>query len=1566
MMGPMTPGSGELRSASLLDGAPRFGPRWRCVLVGGETLLIQCATMLEERGHEIAAIVSRNPDIHDWAAGRGIPMLEAARVLIQAELPPFDYLFSVANLTILPPDVLALPRQAAINFHDGPLPARAGVNAPVWALLEGERQHGVTWHLMRSEVDEGDILATRTVELDEADTAFSANTKCFAAAVESFAAMVDGLAEGTLLPCPQGERKGRYHGLADRPARAATIDWSAPAEKIVRLVRALDHGGHANPLGLPKFAIDGALYLARGAGFDHGVSGFEPGMIVGVEGDRLTVASGTAGVVIERITTLDGQAADLPAMVGRRMDAITDEQAHLVGELDAAVGRHERWWRRRLAMRAPYLLPQIDRAARSAADGFRSIDLALPTADGPEPVVAALAAYLGRLADKASFDLGFIDPVFAARFEGVEGWFARQVPLPVRLDFAGGFDALREALADEVCQLHRHIGHAADLTARCPELMGQGSALPVAIMVVDRLDVVEALSGSELTIAVRSDGGETRWIHDESLLDRASVRAMQQGFEALFVAALATPDLPLGQLPMMNDGALEALIETGNDTAAAWREDACIHQLFADQAARTPDRPAVTCRGTTLPYSELDARSNRLARHLVTLGVGPDVLVGLHVERSVEMLIALIAIHKAGGAYVPLDPDYPADRIAYMIEDAGAPVIVSQCGLATRLPATAARIVCIDRDWPTIAQHSAEPVEGGAQPHNLAYVIYTSGSTGRPKGVMVEHRNVANFFAGMDAKLEPDGTWLAVTSLSFDISVLELCWTLARGFHVVVATGDEMKGGSAAAAPAKSMDFSLFYFASADGGASGPENYRLLLEGAKFADEHDFTAVWTPERHFHAFGGLYPNPAVTGAAVAAITKRVQIRGGSVVLPLHHPIRVAEEWSLVDNLSNGRVGIAFASGWQPNDFVLRPEAFAERSSGLVRDIEVVRSLWRGEARAFPGPLGRDVDVSIYPRPVQAELPFWITSAGNPETFAAAGRAGAFVLTHLLGQTTEELAEKLALYRRAWGEAGHPGEGHVTLMLHSFVGEDGAAVRDAVRQPLIEYLRTSTGLVKQYAWSFPAFKRPAGTSETSNEIDLDSMTPEEMDALLEHAFERYYETSGLFGTPEQCLSVIDKVRAVGVDEIACLIDFGVPAQQVLHHLPALDRLRQLANGRGMETAPAEETLTGLMTRHRVTHLQCTPSMAQMLVADPAARPGLGGLKRMMIGGEAFPPALARELRGLVGGAVMNMYGPTETTIWSSVHELDGAHASVPLGQPLANQQVYILDSRRQPLPAGIPGELVIGGRGVVRGYLHRPELTAERFVAHPFRVGERAYRTGDLARRNNDGTLEFLGRLDHQVKIRGYRIELGEIEAVLASFPGVGQVVVVAREDVPGDVRLVGYYTGAVASAAELKAHLQTRLPDFMVPAHLVPLPALPKTPNGKIARDALPQPATEIVAAPGEAFVEPADGVEGQIAAIWREVLKLPRVGKRDNFFDLGGHSLLAVQVHRRLRASFAQPVSITDIFRFPTIEALSAHLGGAGDDDAAVRQGEARAQNRRAALQRRRGISLQAGVGEGS
>jgi acyl-coenzyme A synthetase/AMP-(fatty) acid ligase len=356
----------------------------------------------------------------------------------------------------------------------------------------------------------------------------------------------------------------------------------------------------------------------------------------------------------------------------------------------------------------------------------------------------------------------------------------------------------------------------------------------------------------------------------------------------------------------------------------------------------------------------------------------------------------------------------------------------------------------------------------------------------------------------------------------------------------------------------------------------------------------------------------------------------------------------------------------------------------------------------------------------------------------------------------------------------------------------------------------------------------------------------------------------------------------------------------------------------------------SIAAQIIRHGVTHLQCTPSMARMIAMNDEARRALSGVNTLMIGGEALPGALVGDLRRATSARILNMYGPTETTIWSSVNEVGEAEPIASIGTALANQQVYVLDDALAPVPPGTAGELWIGGDGVTRGYWQRPDLTEERFKADPFVTADRAcpwgarmYRTGDLVRLREDGRLDFLGRADFQVKLRGYRIELGEIEAVLEAQPGVTQAVVLAREDSPGDLRLVAYIVGA-AQEAGLRAELAAVLPEHMMPAHFVTLDAFPVTPNRKVDRKALPAPHAAPVT---EVFVPPQSDIEAQLAAIWGRILGVPKVGAKDNFFALGGHSLLAVQAHREIREALGvAKLSITDIFRFPTLQALAKHL----------------------------------------
>ncbi len=366
------------------------------------------------------------------------------------------------------------------------------------------------------------------------------------------------------------------------------------------------------------------------------------------------------------------------------------------------------------------------------------------------------------------------------------------------------------------------------------------------------------------------------------------------------------------------------------------------------------------------------------------------------------------------------------------------------------------------------------------------------------------------------------------------------------------------------------MEFGAMFFASAQQ-TRDPDRYSLLKESARFADRHGFRCIWTPERHFHDFGGLFPNPSVLSAALAMITSRIQIRAGSLVSPLHDPIRIAEEWAVVDNLSSGRVAISFGSGWNIDDFVFYPERYGHRQALMYEQIAVVQDLWQGKSIQRVNPNGKAISVRLLPPPIQRELPVWITSSGNLETFKSAGAAGANLLTHLLGQDVHTLAEKISAYREARATYGHdPEAGIVSLMLHTYIGHDMETVKTEVRKPFREYLRSAISLEREASLG-------GGVISGGKNLSPAEIAKNHMEELLDLAFERYFKTAALMGTVASCVDFVRKLEEIGVNEIACLIDFGLSTEKVLEGLEHLDRLREscgpLKNRHSVETSLEE---------------------------------------------------------------------------------------------------------------------------------------------------------------------------------------------------------------------------------------------------------------------------------------------------------------------------------------------------------------------------------------------------------
>jgi amino acid adenylation domain-containing protein len=630
---------------------------------------------------------------------------------------------------------------------------------------------------------------------------------------------------------------------------------------------------------------------------------------------------------------------------------------------------------------------------------------------------------------------------------------------------------------------------------------------------------------------------------------------MMRHLKTLLEGMITQPETKkLGEIPLLTAAEQQQLL-AWNDTAVNYPDDKTIVDLFEEQVAKTPNAIAVVFENQQLTYQELNSQANQVAHYLQTLGVKPEILVGICVERSIEMVIGLFGILKAGGAYVPLDPAYPLARLAFMLEDAEVPVLLTQESLKKELPETKAQVVCLEAKSAVLSRSRSENIKSGVTPTNLAYVIYTSGSTGKPKGVQIGHSSLLNFLTSMGQQpgLTSNDILLAITTLSFDIAALEI--------------------------------------------------YLPLLKGAKIV---------------------------------------------------------------------------------------------------------------------------------------------------------------------------LASR----------------------------------------------------------------------------------------------EKAYEGSPL--------------------------------------------LNQLKN-------------------EEITILQATPATWHLLIAAGwKSSPQL----KILCGGEACSPELARQLLEK-GQSVWNLYGPTETTIWSTMARIttaitDTSVNTISIGHPIANTQVYLLDSYLQRVPIGVPGELHIGGAGLARGYINRPDLTAEKFIKNPFSddPDARLYKTGDLARYLPDGNIEYLGRLDNQIKIRGFRIELGEIEAVLTTHPFVTESVVIVHEYSQDDQRLVAYLVpnqGQEIENSELRAFLEEQLPDYMIPSVFVTLEFLPLTPNGKIDRRALPEP--EGTRPQLEtAYVMPQTEVERQIAQVWQKVLQLEKVGLYDNFFDVGGHSLLMIRVHGELQTLFGQSLGMVKLFQYPTIHALAEHL----------------------------------------
>ena len=826
------------------------------------------------------------------------------------------------------------------------------------------------------------------------------------------------------------------------------------------------------------------------------------------------------------------QGLPLPPLTVQYVDFAAWQRRLLAG---GAPRRQRAFWHDRLRDLPPPLALPTDRP-RASEHGIRSSQLAaaLPAelsgrvarlghGLGATPFVTLLAAYAALLSRvTGADDLVVGTPIGNREHGGLEpliGYVAHAVPL--RLDLAGdpSFTELVARTRRTLLDAHAH-----------PDVPYESLVDPARERLFDAMFVLHSGIPQEQSVP-----GMTWRLWEVP------------DMPAMFGATLATVSLMLADAPQGFAGNLEYADELFDASTArriveqfatlvddaVSRPEARVSELTLDRSPTTATTKTATTKTAPTPDHWVDRWAAVVAAdpHAVAV-VGPDATL-TRAELAADAHRIAAALRERGARSVRLDLPPSARRLAALL---GA--LRANCTL-TDDPAATDDTVALDdtlwtsREWQLVSEHQTP---------------LTSVSTGR-------------YLTGLDRVIgaEP-GPLVVAEAAGTTEAALDLLWAVCAGRQVrVVPDTEPTQWVPPADRDQRKVQFSLSYFANDEDSLTGPK-YDLLLDGVRRADELGLAAVWTPERHFHSFGGLYPSPTATSAALAAASTRIGIRAGSVVLPLHEPVRVAEDWAVIDNLSGGRVGVSFASGWHPDDFVLAPDRYATRRSVMDEGIDVVRRLWRGETVRRRNGVGEEVEVAIRPRPVQPELPFWLTAAGSPGTFRRAGELGAFVLTNLMAQNMDDLAERIALYREAWRAAGHPGDGHVTLMLHTFLADDRERAHEDARGPLLRYFRSSVGIARGFAISQGLAIRPEDLSE------------DDLQTIVEHGLERYLDDGGLFGTPDSCAPMVERVRELGVDELAALVDFGVSAEATLR---CVELLAVLADRESARARAAAET-------------------------------------------------------------------------------------------------------------------------------------------------------------------------------------------------------------------------------------------------------------------------------------------------------------------------------------------------------------------------------------------------------
>ncbi len=766
---------------------------FRCALIGTGSVLTQCADMLRGRGHEIVGVASPDAKVAQWARQAQVPCAADFAGLYERVGVRPELLFSVVNDEVLGEDALVWPTTLAINYHDGPLPRYAGIHATSWALAAGETEHGVTWHAMTNRVDFGDVLVQAKYAITQEDSAQTLNAKSYEAALKTFGMLVEQLESGTVQRTPQSEADRAFFGRYKRPTDAGIVDWTRSADELARHARSLDFGPYDNKLCCTRVWTGSRFLIASSASLTETGPNSAPGTILSSGGDELRVSTGgTSDLRLLGVREVDGTASDLSDArfaCARRLPLLTPDEMQPLIALDQSAHRSESWWVPRLARVAPVQTPYVPSLPAESRASMDNETFEIEIERAPASIlrqIAGFVVYLSRIGRNGRFDLPYHSGDQPCMKMMTGQLFETHPPMRVDVDQSASFAEIETQISSELEELKAHPTYARDLVARSP-LLRDITELKSAHVWHAAIEAGDTSAGRAAIVLVPSaEGMRLRFLR--GLVSNEQAADIAEQFGALLASIERNPEAAASTLNMLTDAERVRVLETFAGPSRDYERGITLVDLIARQVAAHPEATAVVFDDQAVSYAELDAMSNRIAHRLRDEGVGPGSLVGVCLERSVELVAALVGVIKSGGAYVPLDPSYPPERLANMAEDAELEVLLTrerEIGLVGAW--TRGTVVLVNDE--SLSQSSSEAIASGATEDDAAYVIFTSGSTGRPKGAANAHVAIINRLMWMQEEygLEPADRVLQKTPYSFDVSVWEFFWPLVTGATIVVA-----------------------------------------------------------------------------------------------------------------------------------------------------------------------------------------------------------------------------------------------------------------------------------------------------------------------------------------------------------------------------------------------------------------------------------------------------------------------------------------------------------------------------------------------------------------------------------------------------------------------------------------------------------------------------------------------------------------------------------------------------------------------------------------------------------